>query len=665
MTTADFLAGLDDDQAAAAAAVSGPVAIHAGAGSGKTRVIVHRTAHAAATGAMRPGQALLVTFTDKAAGELAERVRLLGVPGVAAMTFHKAAWRQLRHFWPRLHDGEELTILSQPWRLVAPLVRRLPGHYRFTPTKDVLDALSWIANGGIPLADLAARAETDNRDLPIPDDLLARVARDYTRAKSRQSLVDFDDLILRMIDLLRDHDDVAAAVRDRYRWFSVDEFQDTNPAQFHLLRLWLGERSDVCVVGDALQTIYSFTGATSRYLQRFEQWYPSAASFTLTRNYRSTPQVLAWSNRLAPDSPPLRATHADGPEPVERSYSDDDAEAAGIAAALQDWQATGIEYPEMAVLVRLNADIPPLEAALTRADVPFVVRGTQFFARREVAAAIAAWQRLEPTAAVPAANELVLRDQFGYDPDEEPVTGEARERHAALTTLLALAADAGQTGEPALPPQHRVLAELRRRAEAERDHAGAGVTLATVHRTKGLEWDAVIVAGLEDGHFPVQQALSVPEQLAEERRLLYVAITRARRRLLLTRAEHRLGNGGKPVRRRRSRLLAEAAPEPPPRAARRAAPAPSGSGGAANTGLALDDSGQALYERLKSWRLDVARSEAVPAYVVFANSTLAQISAARPGDHAALAAISGVGPAKLERYGDQVLAVVAGDATPG
>lgn len=632
---------LTDEQRAAIEAVEGPVVIHAGAGTGKTTVIAHRTAHAAASGAMDPGKALLLTFTDRAASEMAERVAGLGVPGVTAMTFHRAAWRQFRHFWPQTGAGVP-TILSQQWRIVSPLVRRLPGNYRFTPTADVLDALSWAKNARLEPAAIGPAAEDEGRMLPIPADLLTGIWRRYESVKAEEGLIDFDDMILRTTDLLVARPDFAERVHERYTWFSVDEFQDTNPAQFELLRVWLGGRSDLGVVGDEHQTIYSFAGATSRYLREFRRWYPDARSFDLTVNHRSTPEVLELANRLLPDALHLTATRPPGPKPTIVGLDDETAEERRLVETLRRWAGDGVPYREMAVLVRLNADIPPLESALTRAEIPYQVRGTAFFDRRDIREAIRALAQL-PGADVAAEFLALLQQRMGFDPDDDPTTPEARERHAALATLRDIVGLTAAAGLPA------VVADVERRRAAESEQSGSGVTIATLHRVKGLEWDAVVLPGLEEGHLPVKQAKKAPEQLAEERRLLYVGLTRARRDLLLTWSHERAGR----TQRRSSLLSGLVAGDVQLRDDR--SPARRGRRSPQDVPPGAAD----LYERLKDWRLQVARDEQVPAYVVFSNSTLALIAGAEPTALERLAGISGVGPAKLEKYGAAVLAVVA------
>jgi DNA helicase-2/ATP-dependent DNA helicase PcrA len=671
-----LLDDLNPAQRDAVVATSGPVAILAGAGTGKTRVISRRTAFAIATGVVPADQALVVTFTDKAAGEMVERLAGLGLPGVVARTFHAHALSQLRFFWPSRHDGEPLPgLLDSKLPLLIRSARALPGHYRFTPVRDLATEIEWAKARGIGPAGYEDALGT--RTPPIPADLMRRVFADYERAKARAGRIDFDDLLAETIDLLETDEEAAAIVRSRKRWFSVDEYQDTNPHQQRLLELWAGDRDDLCVVGDEDQTIYTFTGATSTYLTGFAARHPGATLIALTENYRSTPQILGFANRLlAADgrSKALTATRPDGPPPTVERYADGNLELVALARTIRGLLAGGgpdhgerFDPAEIAILVRMNAQLAPIEEALTRAGIAYQVRGVRFYDRPEVKAAIAT-VRDHPTEALgralAGAIRAAFRDELGHEPGDPGAAGdgprgdEARERTAALETILAIV-DEVIRADPAAD-RGRVLAELERRAAHERDGAADGVNLLTYHRAKGLEWDAVFLPMLEDGTLPIRQAFDDDAALAEERRLLYVGITRARRRLHLSWADRR-ETRGREGRRTRSRFLAGLVPANAARA------------GGAGRGLLPGPAtvrrrptigADPLFDALRAWRTDRAREEQLPAYVVASDETLTSIAAARPTTLTALERVKGIGPAKLDRYGADIVAIVAAAAPP-
>ncbi|HEX2883165.1 MAG TPA: ATP-dependent helicase, partial [Candidatus Limnocylindria bacterium] len=570
-----LLADLNPEQREAATATSGPVVILAGAGTGKTRVISHRAAYGAATGALDPRRGLIVTFTEKAATEMRYRLRALGMPQVQASTFHAAARRQLAHFWPERRGQPLPDVLESKARIVGPLARGLPGGYRFTPAKDLADEIEWAKVRRQTPATYAP-----DREPPVPADVFVRLWRGYESAKQRRSVIDFEDMLTLAVDLYETDADARSLVHRRYAWFSVDEYQDTNRLQEDLLRCWLGDRRDLCVVGDPDQTIYTFTGASAHYLETFADRYPGARVVRLSRNYRSTPDVLALANRLIPGRE-LRTDAPSGPPPELVPPADGEAERTAIAERIRRLAANGVPFTEIAILVRTNAQLVGFEAALTAAEIPFTVRGIRFYARPEVRAAIRALRGAETTGRLSRIVATRWRRELGFDEADPPgpASGsEARDRHAALATLLAVARDLEAQQPDATVADY--LADLARRddAEATAEAAGGGVTLSTLHRAKGLEWDAVFLPQLEEGTLPIRQATSAtdPGALAEERRLLYVGVTRARRHLVLSWAGSRVGAKGSPARTRASRFVAELRPNavarPVPKSGRASAP---------------------------------------------------------------------------------------------
>ena len=688
----EILAALDPEQREAARAVSGPVCILAGAGTGKTRTVTHRAAYAVQSGAVSASSLLAVTFTARAAGEMRSRLRALGVAGVQARTFHAAAMRQLNYFWPRVVGGPPPRLLDNAFRMVANAAARARLKPGTSEIRDLLAELDWAASVLVGPEDYVSAAARAGRQGPYDPAVVSSVYDAYVQLKNNQGVADFNDLLLLTAGSLEDHAGVAEEFRARYRSFVVDEYQDVTPLQQRLLDAWLGGRDDLCVVGDAHQTIYSFTGATPDYLLTFRARYPTATEVRLVRDYRSTPQVVGLANRVIAKATStharleLLAQQGPGPEPVFAEHDDEPTEAAAVAARCRQLMATGTPASEIAVLYRVNAQSAGYEAALTDVGVPYLVRGGErFFDRTEVREAILLLRGAGRAADADAPAGLaelvadVLRAGLGWQLEAPPAgAGATRERWEALAALHRLAGDVAVADPGA--GLRELVTELEERATAQHAPSVEGVTLASLHAAKGLEWDAVFLVGLVDGTLPLVHA-DTPAAVEEERRLLYVGVTRARFHLTLSWALSR-SPGGRGTR-RPSRFLdglhaGSARPAVAPGAARAARRARAGpvTCRVCSTSLtaAVDrklgrcatcpaDRDEALYEALRAWRVERAKELGQPAYCVFTDATLAAIAEQRPDSVAALVAIPGIGQVKLDKFGEQVLGLV--DATAG
>ncbi len=690
------LLGLDPEQREVATTLRGPVCVLAGAGTGKTRAITHRIAYGVRSGQLMPASVLAVTFTNRAAGEMRGRLRTLGAGGVQARTFHSAALRQLQYFWPKAVGGEVPRLLERKIQFVAEAGARCRIRLDRNELRDVTGEIEWAKVTQTVPADYPVAALKSGREAPRDLAEIAQIYGTYEQLKRDRGMIDFEDVLLLTVGILQDRHDIAEQIRAQYQHFVVDEYQDVSPLQQRLLDMWLGERDSLCVVGDASQTIYSFTGATPDHLLNFRTRYPQATVVKLVRDYRSTPQVVHLANGLLNQAKGRAAEHRlelvsqreTGPGPVYAEYADEPAEAEGVAHRIRALIAAGVPAGEIAVLYRINAQSEVYEQALADAGVPYQLRGAErFFERQEVQRAILALRG----AARSGGNDPLLDDvvelgsqvravlsSTGWSTEPPAGSGAVRDQWESLAALVRLAEDFAR-GRPGATLADLTV-ELEERKAAQHAPTVQGVTLASLHAAKGLEWDAVFLAGLTDGMMPITYA-KTDEQVEEERRLLYVGVTRARLHLTLSWSLSR-APGGRPSR-RPSRFLnglrpGSAAPAAGPGSADGRAARRRGRRGPALCrvcGKTLTEAGElklmrcedcpsdmdeGLYERLRDWRATQSKELGLPAYCVFTDKTLIAIAEAAPSEEGELSMISGVGGRKLERYGAEVLAICAG-----
>ncbi len=509
--SARALMGLDDQQREAAALLRGPVCVLAGAGTGKTRVITHRIAHGVDTGAYSPSRVMAVTFTAKAAGEMRGRLRALGVEGVAARTFHATALAQLNFFWPQLARDTAPSIIDNKVRVLGQAADSLGLRLDGTTLRDVASRIEW-RKVAMHTIDQDAAAHPEGLGPALDANALAELQHRYEKVKDERRQLDFEDVLLACAGMLESEPRVAAAVHEQYRHLTVDEFQDVSPVQYRLLELWLGDRRDLCVVGDASQTIYSFAGADPRYLLDFADRFEDATVVRLEHNYRSDPAILAVANALMrgrPGALALRSERTAGVTPTVTGYDDDAAEAEGVAAAIAAQRDAGIEPQDIAVLYRANAQSAPLLAALAARGIPAtVLGGKRFFDLPEVRQAVLAL-RGASVAPVESGFVAAVRDvlrSLGLTEDPPPAGGALRDAWEARAAVMRLAEQA-----PEGMTLRAFTDELMARGRDQHEPTLRTVTLATLHAAKGLEWDHVHLVGLAEGLLPISYATGFEE----------------------------------------------------------------------------------------------------------------------------------------------------------
>lgn len=534
MSAEALLENLDPEQREAAESLVGPTCILAGAGTGKTRTVTHRIAYGISKGYYSANRVLALTYTNRAAGELRSRLRQLGIGAVSVKTFHAAALSQLEFFWPQFAGVPAPSVLESKARLISQVADAAKIRLDAGALRDFAGEIEWRKYSMLSMDDYAAVVKSRPKVAGLSPAKNLELQNAYEEAKVKAQRVDWEDVLVLTLGLLRAEPRALAHVQQQYRFFTVDEYQDISPLQHALLDTWLGNHSDLCVVGDPNQTIYSFTGATSEFLQNFGSRYPDANVIQLTRNYRSTQQIVSFANRLTTESSlvePLRSEGEIGLAPRMLSFATVADECAALASTIRTKLDQGVKPSDIAVLYRVNGQSEALENALTQAGIDYQVRGGErFFNRPEIQTAIRAIRAEAVSAGEKPLYQTVadICRSLGWQTQQPTEKGSAREKWESLNSLLAI------TDELAEGASITDFAkELDERQRSQHEPVKAAVTLSTMHAAKGLEWDLVFVVGLTEGYLPITYATNDAE-IREEQRLLYVALTRARKELTLS-----------------------------------------------------------------------------------------------------------------------------------
>jgi DNA helicase-2/ATP-dependent DNA helicase PcrA len=532
----DLLSNLDDEQRLAAESLVGPTCILAGAGTGKTRTITHRIAYGIAKGYYAANRVLALTYTNRAAGELRSRLRALGAAGVQVKTFHAAALSQLEFFWPQFAGVPAPQVLESKGKLIGQAATELGLKLDTAALRDVAAEIEWRKYSMLSIEQYAELVSKRPRVGSLTAEQNIALQEQYELSKVRSQRLDWEDVLILTLGMLRAEPLALSHVQQQYRFFTVDEYQDISPLQHELLDAWMGDHTDLCVVGDPNQTIYSFTGATSDFLRNFATRYEDAKVMQLTQNYRSTQKIVSAANRVVAESNPVDALTSQGEVGDEvrvLQFAHITDEAKEVALAVKEQLAAGVKPNEIAVLYRVNGQSEVFEAALADQKVDYQLRGGErFFNRPEIARAMTALRAESNSASREDKStfELVtdVCRSLGWTAREPDAAGAERDRWESLSALIAMLAEMPEGSSLA-----QFAAELDERKRSQHEPVKPAVTLSTIHAAKGLEWSHVFIVGVTEGYLPIAYAGTAAE-IAEEKRLFYVAITRAKRKLSIS-----------------------------------------------------------------------------------------------------------------------------------
>lgn len=530
MMNPDKLLGrLNPEQREAVSNLRGPLLISAGAGTGKTTTIAHRIAYGIASGAYNPAKILALSYTARAAAELRDRLHDLGAGAVTVRTFHSAALAQLQYFWP-IHTGARLPMLEpNKARILGEVTRQLGYKLDDRQVREVIAEIEWRKYRLVGFDSYRLLSSRPNLE-GLARDRVLQIVEGYEEYKVSQSIIDWEDVLVLILGLLQAEPAALSHVHSQYRQFFVDEFQDISPLQWELLQLWLGKSTDLCAVGDSRQAIFGFAGADSSILSEMASKFEDLSRAELTVNYRSTSEIIQLAKAVDPESnlvPHKARRHKTGQQRFMK-FLGVSGEAGWVAKEIALQIANGRDASEIAVLARVGTSLEPVYAALKESETPVLFKTVGFFQQQKVVEAISLIRAMKVSSSgEPPPIELhrILR-QLGWRPERPVSFDEDWERLNWIHHRLLRLGDSATTDE--------FITDLEDLQRGQYEPKLPAVQLSSIHAAKGLEWESVFLVQAADGMLPYHRALNDPELLAEERRLLYVAITRAKQDLFVS-----------------------------------------------------------------------------------------------------------------------------------
>jgi DNA helicase-2/ATP-dependent DNA helicase PcrA len=551
------LLDLDLEQRKAARILDGPLYILAGAGAGKTRTITHRIAYAVKSKYWSPTAIIATTFTTKAAREMKDRLERLGIVGVTVNTFHGTSLGLLKKYWHYITTYPFPEILNNKFSLLENICKQVGFSFSSYQVSSIAEEISWVKTSLLPIENYKDNINWKNRDALefMTSEQFGQIYKIYEECKAKINQIDFEDILLIMVHIIDQYPQIAAKIRQNYRYFIVDEFQDISPLQYYVLRMWMGQNLDICVVGDPSQTIYSFAGASCYYLNNFDKLFPGAKHIKIVKNYRSSEQIVQLANKILLhkrnknyEQLKLKSNKSVRDDKNINSlnfdiYKNEKQEAEKVVVKIEELLNKGYKLSDIAILYRAKFQARNILQFVEKKNLPFIEKGSEKFFENPVINLI-----LEDI----KKNKVFYTQE--YSSFEECISNFRKRINKTVDRAIQLRGKKEFSKNAILGKAFNHLVDnffqivqttkqnysiddflqyIYELIEQEFEPELNCITLASIHSSKGLEFTCVFLIGVSDGNIPISLANS-KEEIEEERRLLYVAITRAKQILFIS-----------------------------------------------------------------------------------------------------------------------------------